>query len=80
MSYQDTLIWAKARLVTLRGDLYDIERDVVAYANALPSAIDAPVTDDLQAEAHGWKLSLDKAESALTYWIGNIQTEIDNLS
>ena len=80
MAYRDTLIWAKNRLIALRGDLYAIETDLNLYRTAIPTAIDAPVTDALQDEAYEWKSSLDRAESAVSYWIRDIQTEIDSLS
>lgn len=80
LAYRDTLIWAKARLETLRADLVAIEADVISYRNNLPNAIDAPVTSDLQDEAWTWKLAIDRAQSAMSYWINDIQNEIDELT
>ncbi|MBK5268045.1 MAG: hypothetical protein JJE47_11490 [Acidimicrobiia bacterium] len=79
MPNRDTLILAKNRLVMLRGDLAAIEADVVSYRNVVPNAIDAPVTAGLQNEAWAWKLVIERASSALSYWIADIQTEIDEL-
>jgi len=79
MPYRETLIRAKNRLVILRSDLAAIEADVVSYRNTIPNAIDAPVTAALQDEAWGWKLVIERAESALSFWITDIQTEIDEV-
>ena len=80
MPNQDTLMRARNRLVMLRSDLAAIETDVVSYRNVIPNAIDAPVTAALQNEAWAWKLVIERASSALAYWIADIQTEIDELS
>ena len=80
MAYRDALIWSKARLETLRSDLVAIEADVISYRNNLPNAIDTPVTSDLQDEAWMWKLAIDRAQSAMAYWINDIQNEIDELT
>ena len=80
MAYRDTLIWAKARLETLRVDLEAIEADVISYRNNLPNAINAPVTSDLQDEAWTWKLTIDRAHSAMSYWVNDLQNEIDQLA
>lgn len=79
MSYRDTLINAKNRLYWLRSDLYGIESDLLQYRAGIREAIDAPITDALEDEASAWKVKLDKAESALTYWINDIQREIDTI-
>jgi hypothetical protein len=71
---------AKNQLVMLRSDLVAIEADVVRYRNAISNAIDAPVTAVLQHEAWGWKLAIERASSALSYWIADIQREIDELA
>lgn len=80
MAYRDSLIWAMARLETLQVDLEAIEADVISYRDNLPKAIDAPVTPDLQDEAWTWKLSIDRAQSAMSYWINDLQNEIDQLT
>ncbi len=79
MAYRDTLIWAKSRLETLRIDLGEIETDVISYRNNLPNAIDAPVTTDLLDEAWTWKQAINRAQAAVTYWISDIQHEIERL-
>lgn len=77
MSYRDTLIRAMNRLVILRNDLAAIEADVVRYRKTIPNGLDAPVTAALQDEAWAWKLVIDRAGYALSYWITDIQAEID---
>ncbi len=79
MAYRDTLIWTKTRLETLRIVLGEIEADVISYRNNLPNAIDAPVTADLQNEAWTWKQAIDRTQAAITYWISDIQHEIESL-
>ncbi len=71
---------ATNQLVMLRSDLAAIEADVVSYRNAISNAIDAPVTATLQHEAWVWKLAIERASSALSYWIADIQREIDELA
>lgn len=62
--------------MTLRRELAAIEQDLRAYRDSLPDAIDAPVTSALQDEAGAWIAAVDRAESALTYWIGDIGAEL----
>lgn len=80
MAYRDTLIWAKGRLEMLGSDLMEVESDLLSYWNNLPNAIDAPVTSDLQDEAWNWKRAVDRAQSAMSHWINDIQHEIDELT
>jgi len=80
VAYRDTLIWALARLETLRAELEAVETDLIRYRNYLPNAINAPVTFDLQDEAWTWKLAIDRAQAAMSYWIRDLQNEIDQLT
>ena len=80
MPYRDTLTGAKNQLLILRSDLATIEADAVSYRKAISNAIDAPVTAVLQREAWVWKLAIERASSALSYWIADIQREIDELA
>ncbi len=79
MAWIDTLAWAKTQLSWQIDDLRAAEQDANDHAARLPDALDGPVTPSLQSEGWGWAAKVAAAESAVWYWMSDIQDEIDEL-
>ncbi len=79
MASASTLEWVIGQLRILNGDLEDQQRRIGAYANGVDDAISTPITSDLVSEAGGWVGAIQRAQDAVSYWIYDIQRELDSL-